>query len=84
MIECLKSSPKTVVLDRFIPTTKLCNKCGHTQDMPQSVRTYECAHCGTVEDRDFHSAENMVFIRNNFDNVIVGPDRSSFNRADFD
>jgi putative transposase len=84
MIDRLKSSPKTVVLDKFIPTTKLCNKCGHIQDMPQSVRTYECEHCGAVEDRDFHGAENMVFIRNNFENVIVGPDRPSFNRADFD
>lgn len=84
MMKHLKASPKTIVLDKWIPTTKLCNKCGHTQEMPQEERTYTCAHCGTVEDRDFHSAENMLFIRNNFDNVTVGPDGSSFNRADFD
>ena len=84
MLSRLKASEKTVVLDKMVPTTQLCRHCGHLQKMPQEVRTHECEHCGVSEDRDFASSMNMIFVRNNFDNVIVGPDGPSFNRADFD
>ena len=58
----LMALPQTVVLDRFIPTTKLCPKCHSVKnDMTLADRTYVCS-CGYQEDRDVHAAKNMVWI----------------------
>ena len=35
-----------VIVDRFFPSSKTCCRCGHVQDMPLSLRTYECPDCG--------------------------------------
>jgi putative transposase len=52
--------PKVVVLDRFVPTTKLCI-CGNKKDdLKLSDRVYNCDVCGYLEDRDIHAAKNMV------------------------
>ena len=58
----LKQLPQTIVLDKWIPTTKWCPKCGRLHDMPTDVRTYVC-ECGYHEDRDIHSANNMITIK---------------------
>lgn len=58
----LKQLPQTIVLDKQIPTTKWCPKCGRLHDMPTDVRTYVC-ECGYHEDRDVHSANNMITIK---------------------
>ncbi|WP_293142942.1 zinc ribbon domain-containing protein [Okeania sp. SIO3I5] len=34
------------VVDRFFPSSKTCSNCGHVQDIPLNVRTYECPDCG--------------------------------------
>lgn len=57
----LKALPQTVVLDKWIPTTKFCSKCGKLLDLSLADRTVECS-CGHVEDRDVHSAKNMIVI----------------------
>lgn len=58
----LMSLPNVVVLDRFIPTTKLCPRCHSIKnDMTLTDRTYVCS-CGYKEDRDIHSAKNMIKI----------------------
>ena len=57
----LKALPQTVVLDKWIPTTKLCPKCGTKHSMPLDQRTFVC-ECGYQEDRDVHSAKNMIEI----------------------
>ena len=57
----LKALPQTVVLDKWIPTTKLCPKCGKLLDLSLADRTIVC-ECGHVEDRDIHSAKNMIVI----------------------
>ena len=57
----LKQLPQTIVLDKWIPTTKLCPKCHKKHDMSLDKRTYVC-ECGYSEDRDVHSARNMIFI----------------------
>ena len=57
----LKALPQTVVLDKWIPTTKLCPDCGKLLGLSLADRTVECS-CGHVEDRDIHSAKNMIFI----------------------
>ena len=41
-------------------TSKMCFQCGHIQDMPLYKRTYECADCGFVIDRDYNSAINIL------------------------
>jgi len=41
-------------------TSKICSKCGSIQDMPLYKRTYECANCGFVLDRDHNSAINIL------------------------
>ena len=54
--------PQTVVIDRFIPTTKLCPKCHSVKnDLTLADRVYECS-CGYHEDRDVHAAKNMIGI----------------------
>lgn len=59
----LKALPQTIVLDKWIPTTKWCPSCHVKNDMPLDKRTYACK-CGYQEDRDIHSAKNMLAIKN--------------------
>jgi len=48
-------------------TTKTCNVCKHMQDMPLWKRTYRCANCGLVMDRDENSAVNI------YQRFVAGP-----------
>ncbi len=68
----LKALPQTVVLDKWIPTTKLCPKCGTiNQWITLADRTYKCG-CGYEFDRDIHSAKNMIEIAKAcFENDLV-------------
>ena len=59
----LKQLHQTIILDKWIPTTKLCPKCLNKQNMSLVKRTYIC-NCGYQEDRDIHSAKNMLAIKN--------------------
>ena len=59
----LKALPQTIVLDRWIPTTKWCPECGTVnQYVTLSDRTYRCG-CGHELDRDVHAARNMLEIK---------------------
>src|ERR1035437_3466547 len=46
---------------RFEPTSQLCSACG-TKDGPKplGVRTWTCAACGAVHDRDLNAARNIL------------------------
>ena len=55
----LKAFPQTIILDKWIPTTKWCPKCGRKHNVNLNERTYAC-ECGYSEDRDIHSAKNML------------------------
>ncbi len=48
-------------------TTKMCHACKHKQDMPLWKRTYRCANCGLVMDRDENSAVNI------YQRFVAGP-----------
>ena len=61
--EKLKQLPQTIVLDKFIPTTKWCPKCHKLNELSLNDRTYVC-ECGYQEDRDIHAAQNMLNIKN--------------------
>ena len=77
----LMSKEDTVVLNRFVPTTKLCRDCGFKNDsITVRDREFVCPNCGVVYDRDIHAAENMVWLYEN----IIGVERTEFKRADFD
>lgn len=61
----LSQLDNTIILDKFIPTTKFCPKCCSLKnDITLKDRTYEC-HCGYHEDRDIHAAKNMINIQQN-------------------
>lgn len=48
------------ILDRFFPSSKRCNDCGHIQEaMPLNVRTWECPECKKKNDRDRNAACNI-------------------------
>ena len=76
----LKELSKTVVLDRSLPTTKLCSRCGKFHDEIELWdRTFSCS-CGVNEDRDVHAARNMVWFYEN--NVGVG--RTNLKRVEIE
>ncbi len=51
---------RTIIVDRFFPSTKRCSGCGHTKKrMPLKYRTYICLVCGLVIDRDLNAARNL-------------------------
>jgi putative transposase len=41
-------------------TSKMCSGCGQMQAMPLWKRTYRCAECGLIMDRDDNSAVNIL------------------------
>lgn len=50
-----------VKIDRFFPSSKTCSECGFIQqDMPLSVRQWECPRCGAQHDRDINAAKNIL------------------------
>ncbi|MFI0715470.1 RNA-guided endonuclease InsQ/TnpB family protein [Streptomyces inhibens] len=48
-------------IGRFEPTSQVCSACG-VKDGPKPlhIRTWECAACGTVLDRDINAAVNVA------------------------
>ena len=48
-------------VDRFFPSTKTCSNCKYVLDeLPLSVREWQCPICGTIHDRDINSAINIL------------------------
>ena len=48
-------------VDRFFPSSRTCNRCEHVLDeLPLSVREWQCPICGTIHDRDINSAINIL------------------------
>lgn len=52
---------KVLKADRFYPSSKTCSVCGHIkQDLRLSDRTYHCAKCGAIIDRDYNASLNLL------------------------
>ena len=50
-----------IVGNRWLPTSKTCSGCGHVKaKLALSERTYRCARCGLVLDRDINAARNLL------------------------
>lgn len=67
IISDIKKLSATTIVDRFEPTTKVCPICGTIKDISLNDRIYEC-DCGYVNDRDVHSANNILmfsYLKNN-------------------
>jgi putative transposase len=48
-------------IGRFVPTSQICSACGANDGpKPLSVRTWTCADCGAVHDRDVNAARNIL------------------------
>ncbi len=57
--KCSENSIELRVVNRFYPSSKLCNCCGFIKkDLKLSDRIYRC-NCGYVEDRDVNAALNL-------------------------
>ena len=41
-------------------TSQTCSACRHRQEMPLSVRVYECPSCGLILDRDHNGSYNIL------------------------
>ncbi|MHC5610294.1 MAG: RNA-guided endonuclease InsQ/TnpB family protein [Nostoc sp.] len=57
-----KFGSEVVFADRFYPSSKTCSNCGHIQNMPLKVRTFDCGSCGISIDRDLNAAKNLSFL----------------------
>lgn len=52
---------RTVIADRFFPSSKTCSVCGQVNgELILADRTWTCAGCGTVHDRDLNAAVNLA------------------------
>lgn len=71
----LMSYPDTIILSKWLPTTKLCHKCGSKIELELSDRQFVCS-CGVNQDRDIHAANNMIFLYK----ILVGTSRTDFKR----
>jgi hypothetical protein len=57
----LAANSRSVVLDKWEPSTQLCGQCGRKNKLELSERSYSCA-CGYGAPRDVHAARGMVRI----------------------
>jgi putative transposase len=49
-----------LALDQFFASSKKCSSCGHTlEELPLSVREWDCPVCGAHHDRDINAAINV-------------------------
>ena len=57
----LINNDRTIILDKWFPTTKYCRHCGLKVELELKDRIFECPKCKTKEDRDIHAANNMIY-----------------------
>ena len=49
-----------VEIDKWYPSSQICHACGSRRKLKLSERTYVCPVCGTVIDRDYNAAMNIL------------------------
>ena len=50
-----------VIINRWSPTSKTCNHCGHImKNFNLGIREWTCPECGTHHDRDINAAKNIL------------------------
>lgn len=80
----LKQLPQTIILDKWIPTTKWCPRCGTINKyITLNDRIYKCG-CGYESDRDMHAANNMITIKDLIlSNISVPMERRELTLEEF-
>ena len=54
---------KIGAIDRWFPSSKRCNPCGHVIDkLPLSVREWRCPSCDSLNLRDYNSSLNILAV----------------------
>jgi putative transposase len=52
-----------IQVDRFLPSSKLCHRCGHKNgDLALHDRTWCCPACGETHDRDINASINLYYV----------------------
>ena len=64
--------PRVCVINKSCATTQLCPECGMLNKHTLDKRVYRC-QCGYTEDRDIHSAKNMLIFGMDKHNIITSP-----------
>lgn len=50
-------------INQFAPTSKTCSTCRHRmEEMPLSIRGWQCPECGDQHDRDINAAKNILAV----------------------
>lgn len=57
--KCRWYGSQLVVTDRYFPSSRLCHSCGHVNESGPE-RSWPCAQCGQVFDRDVNAAINLA------------------------
>ena len=51
---------KLIIVDKYFPSSKLCNVCGHKNELLTITdKTWECPNCHTVHNRDINASINL-------------------------
>ncbi len=51
---------KLIIVDKYFPSSKLCNVCGHKNELLIITdKTWECPNCHTVHNRDINASINL-------------------------
>ena len=74
----LKNMENVVILNKNVPTTKMCTKCGVWHDEIKVWDRQFVCDCGVNVDRDVHAAQNMIWFYEN----KVGVGRPKFKRVE--
>ncbi len=56
---CQKTGKRFHKIGRWQPTTKPCARCGASQELGLSERTFHCPRCGLILSRDWNAAINI-------------------------
>lgn len=59
--KCQWHNRQLIVIDRWSPSSKTCNSCGHImKDWNLGIREWDCPNCGIHHDRDVNAAKNIL------------------------
>ncbi len=66
-----------IKVPRFEPTSKTCSACGAiNQELTLSDRQWVCKSCGTLHDRDYNAAKNILRVGQTLQELTYGTSQS--------
>ena len=68
---------EVIKVPRFEPTSKTCSQCGAiNQELELSDRQWVCKSCGTLHDRDYNAAKNILRVGQTLQELTYGNTQS--------